>query len=328
MTSERKIILDCDPGEDDALAILLAIAKNLELSALVCGFGNISADKTYQNGAGLLTLTDRADIPLFKGAEKPYCPHPLEAELVSAGDFVGENGLCGVELPYAESLVIQDSLQHQEKRISLLIEHLKRVAPVTYIVTGPCATLAHILDQLGPQAKTIIHEIIIMGGALDAAGNTGPINPDTGKPYAEFNFYCDPHAVDKVFGSDIPITLVPWDLTENIVLTYGELPSLQSKTPQGSFVLNLMRNFLESYGNAHERSFEFNDCITITAFEKEGHFRKENVSIILDGAQTGRLVRDEEHGRELQFFELEKSHILPVRNNILKLWGITGAGAA
>lgn len=322
-SSSEKIILDCDPGEDDALAILLTISKGLNLSALICGFGNISANKTHLNGARLLTLANRKDIPLMKGAEKPYRPHPFEKDTVSAGDFVGENGLCGVDLEYDQNLITKTSQMDQDKRISAIVDHLKIAGRSTYIVTGPCTTLAHVLEKLGDDAAGHIKEIIIMGGALDAAGNTGPINPETLKPYAEFNFYCDPHAVDKVFESNLPITLVSWDLTEKIVLTYKELPDLKSSTKQGDFILKLVSNFLESYGNANERSFEFNDCITITAFQKDGFCRKETVRILLDGPQTARLVRDVINGRELDFFELPSSDLLPVRNAILSTLGIS-----
>ena len=302
MISLNPIILDCDPGEDDALAILLALAKNMHLSALVCGFGNTAAEKTYRNGAGLLTLAGRTDVPLFKGAEKPYRPHPLEREIVSAGDFVGENGLCGVMLPTLPDILKGEANQTQNERIMAIADRLRQMGPLTYIVTGPCTTLAHVLDSLGDEATKLIQKVIIMGGALDAPGNTGPINPETEKPYAEFNFYCDPYAVDRVFKSGLPIILVPWDLTERIVLHYGELDSWQSNTSQGSFVLELMRNFLESYGNANERSFEFNDCITITAFEEDGHFREESVRILLTGQETGRIVRDTQNGTSLRFF--------------------------
>ena len=324
MTSDNKIILDCDPGEDDALAILLALAKNLDLAALVCGFGNTAAGKTYKNGAGLLTLAGRTDVSLFKGAEKPYKPHPVEQEIVSAGDFVSDNGLCGVQLPLAPDILNAGESQTQDERIQAIADRVHQAGPLTYIVTGPCTTLAHVLDSLGDDAQEYIQHVIIMGGALDAAGNTGPINPETGKPYAEFNFYCDPHGVQRVFDSGLPITLVPWDLTERIVLTYGELADWSSETPQGSFVLELMKNFLESYGNAHERSFEFNDCITITALEKEGEFRDEHVRLLLEGDQTGRIVRDAQ-GTALRFFDLKPDKIFPVRNAILNILGIQAA---
>lgn len=321
MTFKEKIILDCDPGEDDALAILLAIARGIDMTALVCGFGNASANKTYKNGAGLLTLSGKIDIPLYKGAESPYKPHPLESHIVSAGDFVGENGLCGISLPCDEKMLISQQ-ENLEGRIDALVEQIRQQGPLTYIITGPCTTFAHILDRLGDEAHVYIKQVIIMGGALDACGNHGPINPDTGKSYAEFNFYCDPHGTDRALKSKLPIIIVPWDLTEQIVLTYKELPDFQSSSPEGDFVINLIRSFLESYGNAHERSFEFNDCITISALQKHGVCRTEKINIILEGDQTGRIIRDKKAGTEVSFFDLDNSQIPPIRNKIIQDLGI------
>jgi inosine-uridine nucleoside N-ribohydrolase len=321
MISNQKIILDCDPGEDDALAVLLAIAKGLDMSALVCGFGNSSANKTHKNGAGLLTLAKRKDINLFKGAESPYKPHPLESQIVSAGDFVGENGLCGVSLPYDEKLLLSQK-GNEDSRLDALAEHIRQHGLLTYIITGPCATFAHILDRLGSEAENYIQEVIIMGGALDASGNHGPLNPETKKSYAEFNFYCDPHGTNRVLNSKLPVTLVPWDLTEKIVLTYKELPDFSATSAEGNFVINLVRNFLESYGNANERSFEFNDCITINALQKQGNFRTEKINIILEGEQTGRIIRADQSGTKVKFFDIDPVNILPTRNDILKTIGI------
>lgn len=326
MASEKNaIILDCDPGEDDALAILLALAReDLSLKALVCGFGNASADRTHSNGGGLLALARRTDVALFKGTGKPYLAHPLETETVSAGDFVGENGLCGTPLPAAPAVLLASARDAENVRLDALAAHVRAAGPLTYIVTGPCGTLAHILDRLGADARDCIREVIIMGGALDTPGNHGPINPETGKSYAEFNFYCDPHGVKRVFDSGLPVTLVSWDLTHRIVLSYAELPSWRGETPEGRFVADLMRNFLESYGNAHARAFEFNDCITITALERAGTLRDERVSIITDGEQAGRLVRDAT-GTPLKFFELAEQDIVPVRDDILNAIGVRTA---
>lgn len=317
MDYNKKIILDCDPGEDDALAILLAIAHHLDVKALVCGFGNTSAENTYRNGAGLLSLAGRTDIPLIKGAEKSYQPHPLETDTVSAGDFVGKNGLCGVVLDIDTDFPEEGNLK-EEERYNKIADLIKREGPLNYIITGPCGTFAHVVDKLGNEAARYIQSVIIMGGALDTAGNHGPLNPDTGKSYAEFNFYCDPFGADRVLKSGIPVILVPWDLTERIVFLYKELSGFRSNSPIGGFVLDLMRNFLESYGNAYNRSFEFNDCITISALQGHGKFRDEKVSILLEGQQAGRIVRDESHGVKLNLLTFAQDEIIPIRNEILK----------
>lgn len=316
MTFNKKIILDCDPGEDDALAILLAFARGLDMRALVCGFGNSSAEKTYKNGAGLLKLANKEGVALFKGVEKPYRPHPLETSVVTAGDFVGENGLCGVALPFNSHMLSMNQME-QGQRIKNLAQHIRDSEPLNYLITGPCSTFAHILDELGDDAPKYIEQVIVMGGALDAMGNHGPLNPETGKSYAEFNFYCDPHGVDRVLKSGLKVTIVPWDLTEQIVLTYRELARFQSLTPQGDFVLKLVKNFLESYGNANDRSFEFNDCITISALQGCGSLKSEFIRITLEGEQAGRIVRDRNNGAELSFFNLDLDKITSVRNGIL-----------
>lgn len=152
MTS-NKIILDCDPGEDDALAILLALAKDIDVSALVCGFGNTSANITYCNGANLLALGGRTDITLYKGAEQPYRPHPIESGIVSAGDFVGENGLCGVVLPKAPDHMLRHQHIAQADRVRDIVAHIKNSGSLTYIITGPCTTFAHVLDELANEVK-------------------------------------------------------------------------------------------------------------------------------------------------------------------------------
>lgn len=315
-------ILDCDPGEDDALAILYALQRKLPLKALVCGFGNTSPENTLRNGAGLLALAGRADVPLFQGALKPYRPHPVEKESVDAGAFVGANGLCGVSLPDDHGIVAENISLPAEERLPALAEFIRAGGPMTYIVTGPCSTLAHLIELLGNDARSLITKVIVMGGALDAAGNHGPINPDTGKSYAEFNFYCDPHGVDAVLRSHIPVTIVPWDLTERIVMGYAELQDFKCENEIGLFVLTLMKNFLESYGIANDRSFEFNDCINLIAYEGRETYVQEKLRIVLEGEQSGRLIRDNQNGTKVEFFGLHEADILPARNSILSALGV------
>jgi purine nucleosidase len=321
MNHKNAIILDCDPGEDDALAILYAIHKQHPLKALVCGFGNTSPFNTIRNGAGLLALSGRDDIPLFKGTYEPYKPHPIEETIVDAGAFVGANGLCGTPLPNADHILVQNDDMEKDSMLQALAKHIRSVAPVTYIVTGPCGTLAHILDILGDEASTIIKNIILMGGALDAPGNHGPLSPDTGKSYAEFNFYCDPAGTHRVLHSGIEVTLAAWDLTETIVMNYQEILATKTTNKSGIFVQTLMKNFLESFGNENNRDFEFNDCITFTAYEGKGTLRNEKIDIVTQGEQAGRIYRSDD-GVKVRFLDIEPLERNIIRNEILKTIGI------
>ncbi|MGB1077170.1 MAG: nucleoside hydrolase, partial [Bdellovibrionales bacterium] len=258
----------------------------------VCTFGNTPAENTFKNGAGLLTLSGKTDVPLIQGAVQPYKQHPIETETVSAGDFVGENGLLGIELPVDEKLAdTAVSGGDLSDRIDRIVKLIKEAGPLTYIITGPCATFAHVLDALGEDASTYIEKVIIMGGALDVPGNHGPINPETNESYAEFNFYCDPHAAQKVVTSGLDIELVMWDLTQDIVLPYEELSKLEGGGAIGAFTYELMSNFFRDYGLEHGRSFEFNDVVTLYTSIQEAELLTECVDVVVEGEAAGKLQR-------------------------------------
>lgn len=322
MKHNHPIILDCDPGEDDALAILYALRADYTVKALICGFGNTSPQNTIRNGAGLLTLAGCENVPLFRGTYEPYRSHPIENSVTDAGDFVGRDGMCDTPLPKAEHVKTQNDAGDKVALLEKLADHVKSCGPITYILTGPCGTLAHLLDILGTDAAAIFQEIIVMGGALDAPGNHGPINPETEKSYAEFNFYCDPYGTERVLQSGIPITIVPWDLTENIVLNYQELKNRKAQDSVGAFVVTLMTNFLESYGIGNNRAFEFNDCITFTAYEGAGTFSEEKIRVITHGEQAGRIVRSTE-GSTVRIFDIAIAQREFVRDEILRMIGVT-----
>ncbi len=303
------------------LRSFMPLKGRMPIRALICGFGNTSARNTIANGRGLLTLAGRADVPLYAGVEKPYKQHPLETDTVSAGDFVGTNGLCGVVLPVNDSVRPANQGLDDDGKLRRIVEFIQAAGPLTYIVTGPCSTLAHVLDSLGADASRSISNIILMGGALDVPGNHGPINPETGKSYAEFNFYCDPLAVETVLNSGIEVTIVPWDLTETITIDYNALAGLRAAGDCGEFVLELMKSFLESYGIKNNRPFEFNDCINLVAHEGVGRHREERIRVITSGEQAGRIIRCE-HGVPVKFFDLDEGERAPARDHILKTIGI------
>lgn len=287
---KNNVILDCDTGEDDALAILLAVANKLPLTHIVTSYGNTSLANATRNTSRILSLANERTVSVIPGSKAPLGKHPIEKD-VSAGDFVGKNGICNVKLPRSKYNNILKTGENDF--VDTLTEILTFHAPVDYIVTGPCTNLAKVLLALGGSAKKYIRSVYIMGGALYASGNSGPIDRSTHGQFAEFNFYCDAKAVQIVLQSRLPIYLVTWDVTRNVTISYEELSHVESKTSVGSFVLDLMKSFFTYYGLGHDRNFEFNDPLTILAAMGIGTYRKEKISIVTKGVAYGKIVPDE-----------------------------------
>ncbi|NAW58543.1 MULTISPECIES: pyrimidine-specific ribonucleoside hydrolase RihA [unclassified Vibrio] len=188
------IILDCDPGHDDAIALILACASpELDIRAVTTSAGNQTPDKTLNNALRILTLLDRCDIPVAAGAAKP-----LKRELVIADNVHGESGLDGPSLPEPGFLA------QQTDAVSLMASVLRSSEhPVTIVPTGPLTNVALLLAthrDLIPK----IERIVLMGGAADFGNWTAA---------AEFNIYVDPEAADMVFRAGVPITMCGLDVT-------------------------------------------------------------------------------------------------------------------
>ncbi|MEG1690229.1 MAG: nucleoside hydrolase, partial [Hafnia sp.] len=180
------IILDCDPGHDDAIALILALASpELELKAVTTSAGNQTPDKTLRNALRILTLLQRSDIPVAGGAVKP-----LMRELIIADNVHGESGLDGPDLP-------EPNFAPQTCNAVELIAQTLRASqqPVTVVATGPLTNIALLLTS-HPELHAKISRIVIMGGAAMLGNWT---------PAAEFNIYVDPEAAEIVFQSGLPI---------------------------------------------------------------------------------------------------------------------------
>ncbi|XAG09316.1 nucleoside hydrolase [Vibrio metschnikovii] len=190
----RPIILDCDPGHDDAIALILACASpSLAIKAVTTSAGNQTPEKTLNNALRILTLLGRSDIPVAGGALKP-----LMRELIIADNVHGESGLDGPTLP-------DPSFAPQAEHAVELMANILRQSdqPVTLVPTGPLTNIALLLAthrDLIPK----IEEIVLMGGGAET-GNWSPA--------AEFNIYVDPEAAKLVFQSGIPITMCGLDVT-------------------------------------------------------------------------------------------------------------------
>ncbi|WP_265455030.1 pyrimidine-specific ribonucleoside hydrolase RihA [Aeromonas salmonicida] len=188
------VILDCDPGHDDAIALILALASpELKVLAVTTSAGNQTQEKTLNNALRILTLLGRDDIPVAAGA-----PKPLARELIIADNVHGESGLDGPTLP--DPAFAPQAMTGLELMAKCLRESPE---PVTLVPTGPLTNIALLLAA-HPELKPNIARIVLMGGAAGAGNWT---------PAAEFNIYVDPEAADMVFKSGISITMCGLDVT-------------------------------------------------------------------------------------------------------------------
>ncbi|MFQ2045176.1 pyrimidine-specific ribonucleoside hydrolase RihA [Aeromonas veronii] len=220
------VILDCDPGHDDAIALILALASpELKVLAVTTSAGNQTPDKTLNNALRILTLLGRDDIPVAGGA-----PKPLARELIIADNVHGESGLDGPKLPdpaFAPQAMTGIELMARSLRES--------PEPVTLVPTGPLTNIALLLAA-HPELKGKIARIVLMGGAAGAGNWT---------PAAEFNIYVDPEAADMVFKSGIPITMCGLDVTHEAQVMDEDIERVRAITnPVAQCVAGLLDFFM------------------------------------------------------------------------------------
>jgi inosine-uridine nucleoside N-ribohydrolase len=211
-------LLDCDPGHDDAIALLLALASpELDLLGITTTYGNQTLEKTTANALRILELVGRTDVPVAAGAERP-----LARELVVAAHVHGESGLDGTVLPDTSSSVVSDDA------VAFSSELVRSSSgPVTIVATGPLTNVARYLAAEGTDG---LARLVLMGGAI-AEGNFTPA--------AEFNVWCDPEAAAAVLASGLRITLVGLDVTHQAILGADVERRLRAAGRVGSFVADL-----------------------------------------------------------------------------------------
>jgi purine nucleosidase len=204
--NSRKIILDCDPGHDDAVAILLALAspEELELLGITCVAGNVPLTLTRMNALRVCELAGRKDVPIYSGCERPMVRTLVTAEAV--------HGQSGLDLPDGSTLPDPDMALQAQHAVDFIIETLlsEPAGSVTLCPTGPLTNVAVAMVR-APEIIPRIAEIVLMGGAA--------INPGNVTPAAEFNIYVDPHAADVVFRSGVPLVMMGLDVTHQVLVT-------------------------------------------------------------------------------------------------------------
>ena len=213
------IILDCDPGHDDAIALLLAVASpELELVGVTTVSGNQTLDKTTANALRVLEFAGRSDIPVYAGADKPF----LRKRDVAA-HVHGESGLDGPDLPPPSRAA------EQQHAVDYLAEEIRRRdGKVTLVPTGPLTNIG-LLFALHPDARP--ERIVLMGGSIGEGNRT---------PAAEFNIWADPEAAQRVFVEGLDTTMVGLDVTHRALIKDDHTERMRSAGRVGSMVAELM----------------------------------------------------------------------------------------
>jgi len=272
------IVLDCDPGHDDAIALLLALASpEVEVLGVTTTYGNQTLEKTTANALRVLELVGRADVQVAAGAERP-----LVRDLTVAAHVHGESGLDGPALPPPTSEVTS------RDATAFIADCVRRAGTeVTLVPTGPLTNVARYLDASGTAG---IARIVLMGGSI-AEGNFTPA--------AEFNIWCDPEAAQVVFSSGLDVTMVGLDVTHKAILGPDVEERLRGVGRVGIFVAEL-NAFLSQY---HRTTYGWNgapihDAVAVAYIVRSNllETRQYNVEIELESELCrGRTVVDRWH---------------------------------
>jgi purine nucleosidase len=233
MTALRKIIIDTDPGQDDAVAILLALASTeLEVLGITAVAGNVPLPLTARNARVVCELAGRPDIRVFSG-----CAAPMTRELVTAEYVHGKTGLDGITLP-DPTMPLQD--QHA---VDFIIDTLRALpeGAVTLCPLGPLTNIATAFVR-APDIIPRVAEIVLMGGAYFEVGNVTPA--------AEFNIYDDPEAAQIVFRSGVPLVVMPLDVTHKVLTTRPRVEAFRALGTRVGHAVASWTDFFERYDMA------------------------------------------------------------------------------
>ena len=275
--SPTPILVDCDPGHDDAIALLLALASpELDVLGVTTVAGNQTLDKTTANALRVLEFVGRGDVPVAAGAERPL----LRAQHAAA-HVHGETGLDGPDLPPPRGAPVD------AHAVDFLAERLGASArPVTLVAVGPLTNVALLLAR-HPEAAESVERVVLMGGSIGEGNVT---------PAAEFNIWADPEAAARVFTSGLDVTMIGLDVTHEALLMEDDAERLRATGRTGRMIAELF-DFFHGY---HVRQYGFegspiHDAVAVAHVFVEGLVETRERHVAIDCASElcrGRTVVD------------------------------------
>ena len=283
----KKVIMDCDPGHDDAIALLLASrADDIELLGVTTVAGNSELENTTRNARKILDYAGVTDVDVYAG-----CSRPMMRDLyrLTGAIIHGEDGLGGPKLPYP---VTPDKEEHG---VDFIIRTLRESEEkIILIPTGPLTNIAMALIK-APDIKEKIERIIIMGGAVNDPGNITSA--------AEFNIYVDPEAAKIVFASGCNIYLNTLDISMKAVFYEEDIERLRA---QGDKISDIVAKLLDFFSSTHVQHFGFKACP------------------IHDGLCVGVLIDENLIQYQKTYLDISVNDPLTLGETVADLWGITG----
>lgn len=229
MQAPHRIILDCDPGVDDAIAILLALASpEIELRAITCVTGNKDLSFTANNALRICALANRSDVPVYAGCARPLMG-PFQRNWPSVH---GTDGLCDLDLPGTPGLLAEGHA------VDFIIRQVQEApGEISLCVIGPMTNLAIAIVK-APHIVPLIRSIVFMGGAAFCPGNSTPL--------AEFNILVDPEAAEIVMSSGIPLVMLGLDVTQKVRIGDSHIAALEQAGTSAAGAIGAM---LRAYGS-------------------------------------------------------------------------------
>ena len=302
---KRNIVLDCDPGHDDAVAILLAGKNpNLNLLGISVVAGNQTIEKTARNALNVATYLG-INVPICIG-----CEFPMVRERVICAAIHGESGLDGFEFPnYGDKFDKRHGVQ-------LLIDSVMNNDKVTIVATGPLTNVAMAI-KMEPKILKRLDEIVIMGGSVDN-GNTSPA--------AEFNIMCDPEAAHVVFSSGVTVRMVGLNVTRKVLVTPEVVDRMEKINNKASdMFVKLMKVFNENqrktFGVA---AGPLHDPATIASIIDEGLIKWQKMNVVIDishGPSYGRTNCD-----VFDYLQAPQNAYVAMDIDVNKYWDIIEKG--
>ena len=277
MDKPLPVIIDCDPGQDDAVALALAFSapEIFEILGVTTVAGNVPLNLTQRNARLVCEICNRSDVKIYAGCDKP-----MEQELVTAEYVHGQSGLDGIDIYEPEHPL------EKTYAIDFIIETLMAADDnsITLIPTGPLTNIGTAINK-EPNILPKIKEIILMGGAAKEGGNV--------TPSAEFNIYVDPEAADIIFKSGCPIVVMSLDVTHQVLTSRKRLDRIRAIGTKTAKMMTDLIAFYERYDKEkyHTDGGPLHDPCTIAYLIKPELFKLKDINVVIE--TSGDITRGE-----------------------------------